>query len=232
MKKPEMDNIARESSEFKEATVTSLPISFSLRVTFCAAVALLGAALSASGQVISVQREVRAVHLDVSPAVRDLPKVTSLTAVPHEAGRLHRVPLPPGLKPAAVPDSVLQRPSARMSSNPLPLIIRSFRGIEQGAYGFNIETRPPDTNGAAGLSQYVQSVNNAFAVFDKATGAVIVGPLSARALWSGFGGPCASSDMGDGIVVYDKLANRWAISKLAFRMDASDRNIPRTSIAS
>ena len=38
--------------------------------------------------------------------------------------------------------------------------------------------------GAVGATQYVQWVNSSFAVFDKATGAVLYGPAAGNSLWS------------------------------------------------
>src|SRR6476661_8534732 len=75
---------------------------------------------------------------------------------------------------------------------------------------------PPDTNGAVGATQYVQWVNTAFAVYDKATGALAPGfPKAGNALWAGFGGVCQNSNDGDPIVQYDKLANRWVMTQFA-----------------
>ncbi len=51
--------------------------------------------------------------------------------------------------------------------------------------------RPPDTNGEAGLTQYVQIVNQGFQVFSKSTGAALTPATDIAALWSGFGGVCA-----------------------------------------
>jgi hypothetical protein len=74
---------------------------------------------------------------------------------------------------------------------------------------------PPDTNGEAGLTQYVQIVNQGFQVFSKATGTALTGPLDIASLWQGFGGVCQNSGFGDPIVMYDQLANRWLISQFA-----------------
>ena len=41
----------------------------------------------------------------------------------------------------------------------------------------------PDTNGAVGATQYVQYVNNQFAVYDKSTGNALYGPVLETALW-------------------------------------------------
>jgi hypothetical protein len=40
-------------------------------------------------------------------------------------------------------------------------------------------------------------------------------------LWTGFGGNCETSNEGDPLVLYDKLANRWVLSQYAFATDSS-----------
>ncbi len=75
---------------------------------------------------------------------------------------------------------------------------------------------PPDTEGAVGGTQYVQWVNVRYNVYDKATGALILGPVLGNAFWAGFGGSCQSSNSGDPIVLYDKAAQRWFVSQPVF----------------
>ncbi|HTZ97555.1 MAG TPA: hypothetical protein VMB18_14230 [Terriglobales bacterium] len=75
---------------------------------------------------------------------------------------------------------------------------------------------PPDTNGSVGSTQFVEIVNVAFEVFDKATGNVVLGATPITAIWSGFGGPCESSPGGDPVVLWDKAAQRWLVTELAF----------------
>jgi hypothetical protein len=74
---------------------------------------------------------------------------------------------------------------------------------------------PPDTDGYVGLTQYVQIVNEGYQVFDKATGNSVLGPLSIRSIWAGFGGVCQTAGDGDPVVLYDRMANRWLISQFA-----------------
>src|SRR5205823_2172559 len=74
---------------------------------------------------------------------------------------------------------------------------------------------PPDTNGAAGATQYVQWVNESFAVFDKSTGALIKGPVAGNSLWANLGGACAANNDGDPIAQYDKAANRWVMTQFS-----------------
>ena len=74
---------------------------------------------------------------------------------------------------------------------------------------------PSDSNGAVGATQYVQWVNAQFAVYDKASGTLVYGPVAGNTLWSGFGGPCETTNDGDPIAQYDKAANRWVMTQLA-----------------
>ena len=70
----------------------------------------------------------------------------------------------------------------------------------------------PDTNGAAGLTQFFQWVNVDFQIFDKNTGASIFGPADAATLWTGFS-PCNTTDDSDVVVEYDKVANVWVLEQ-------------------
>ena len=90
-----------------------------------------------------------------------------------------------------------------------------FDGIANGAYGFVVNSAPPDTNAAVGATQYVQWVNSAFAVFDKATRALVMGPTQGNTLWSGFGGICETQNDGDPIVKWDNKAQRWVMMQFA-----------------
>jgi len=90
-----------------------------------------------------------------------------------------------------------------------------FAGVGNGDYGFAPNAAPPDTNGAVGATQYVQWVNESFAVFDKTTGAKVYGPAAGNTLWSGFGGGCQTNNDGDPIVQYDKAANRWIFTQFS-----------------
>jgi hypothetical protein len=161
-------------------------------------------------------------HNDVSPAVRDLPKLdpSALTGIVREAEPARRIPLPPGLKPASEPDPVLQQTVPHGSpfsatSTLAPTAGLGFDGVGNGFPGFTVGAAPPDTNGAVGSTQYVQWVNSSFAVFNKSTGAIVAGPTAGNALWSGFGGGCQTNNDGDPTVLYDKLANRWVFAQFS-----------------
>jgi hypothetical protein len=89
-------------------------------------------------------------------------------------------------------------------------------GLGVGFPNFNVPGAPTDANLAVGDTQVVQWVNVSYAVFDKATGDVITGPILGNALWSGFGGTCETSNSGDPIVQWDKIAHRWVMTQPVF----------------
>src|SRR5262249_2364661 len=112
-------------------------------------------------------------------------------------------------------DTVIQ---SRPGTAAAPTLSQSFEGIGQGFAGpagtFSVTSAPPDPNGAVGPTQFVEIVNQSFAVFDK-SGAPIFGPVATSTLWSGFGGGCQNNDDGDATVVYDRAADRWVISQFS-----------------
>ena len=112
----------------------------------------------------------RNVHRDVSPPLRDLMlHAPRPSLVKREAEPARRIPLPQGLVPLQE-DPVRQRTAAMVPFT--PVVGTSFEGLGAGQYGFTITGAPPDTNGTVGATQYVQWVNESFAVFNKVTGAV------------------------------------------------------------
>ncbi len=180
------------------------------------AVLFLGFAVPSPGQVLITRQNVQ--H-DVSPPLRDLAKAAKTAqGAPqtHEAEPLRLIPLPEGFKLPETPDPVLQRTAPSLPEALAPTLINNFDGLGQDVpSGFSPCCAPPDTNGAVGLTQYVQWVNLSFAVFDKSSTNMILGPVDGNTLWTGFGGPCEADNDGDPMVVYDKLADRWVLSQFA-----------------
>jgi hypothetical protein len=179
-----------------------------------AAVLSLCAPLYAQAQVQSVAAQTRTVaaHSDTSPALRDMP-----VQAPSSSQAL------PWRKTSAAPPKATLSTRAllgpRTSGVALPTLGGlNIEGVGQGFQGpqgiFNVGAIPPDTNGAVGDTQYVQIVNISFAVFDKATGAPVYGPVPNNTVWQGFGGACETTNSGDPVVLFDKAAHRWIISQL------------------
>jgi hypothetical protein len=89
-------------------------------------------------------------------------------------------------------------------------------GVGVGFNGYVVPDAPTDVNLAVGDTQVVQWVNVSYAVFDKATGAVIAGPIAGNQFWAGFGGPCETQNDGDIIAQWDKVAHRWLMAQNVF----------------
>ena len=143
---------------------------------------------------------------DVSPRLATIPPKTEDAAQPKKERPLHGFP---GATMGA-PDTAVQS----TVSTAAPAASSSFEGIGQGFAGFTVQYAPPDTNGAVGPNNFVQTVNVAFAVFGK-TGSLLYGPAKINTLFTGFGGLCETDNDGDPSVVYDQLADRWLITQFA-----------------
>jgi hypothetical protein len=154
----------------------------------------------------SAQEVSPAVHHDVSPPLRAMSR-------PPLAGPKHETPL----FRLHGPVSSQSDPVVQTSAGPLVSTtgVLNVAGVGYGDYGFAPNAAPPDTNGAVGATQYVQWVNESFAVFDKTTGALVHGPVAGNSLWSGFGGGCQTNNDGDPVVQYDKAANRWVFTQFS-----------------
>ncbi len=149
----------------------------------------------------------QAIQHDVSPPLRDLP-------VSSRSDRKREMPL--RLIPNAGAQNQLD-PVVQTSTGPLVSTTSGLNiaGVGDGDYGFVPNAAPPDTNAAAGATQVVQWVNESFAVFDKATGALVSGPTTGNTLWAGFGGGCETNNDGDPIIQYDKAAGRWVFTQFS-----------------
>jgi hypothetical protein len=143
------------------------------------------------------------------------PPLEGITPIRPEALGQRVIPLgyPYQLLGALKPDPALQTttgpPVSAMSGS-------NFPGVGVGLGYFSDCCAPPDTNGAAGPTQFVQWVNLSFAVFNKSDGSVAYGPAGGNTLWKPLGGPCYTNNSGDPIAQYDKAAGRWVMMQPVF----------------
>jgi len=161
------------------------------------------------------------VAFDVSPAVRNLPRVarprtfapdTILEMRPERGGsegpQAHRV------KPYSA-DGALQLFNPAPSI-PAPLL--TFEGLSNqdnfNVFGFRVN--PPDPNGEIGPNNYVEMINLVFAAYDRA-GNLLAGPIDTGSLWAGFAIPDCTDPSGDPVVLYDQLEDRWLLSQFTTR---------------
>ncbi len=96
----------------------------------------------------------------------------------------------------------------------------NFEGPGTGLAGFSLTGAPPDMTMAVGPNHVVAMVNSQYAVFNK-TGTVLLGPVNGNALFTGVGGNCETTNRGDPILQYDRMADRWILSQFAFTSGAS-----------
>ena len=82
-----------------------------------------------------------------------------------------------------------------------------------------------DPVGDVGPRHYVQWVNYVLAVYDK-HGRRLLGPIRGNTVWAGLGGPCATTNRGDPIVLYDEQEDRWLLSQFAWNRVAGRRVAP------
>jgi len=97
----------------------------------------------------------------------------------------------------------------------------SFDGITDAQGGSFV---PPDTNATVGATQVVETVNVAYAVYNKTTGAQIMAPVSIQTLYQPLGGQCATGNLSDPVATYDKAAQRWLITMIAFNNSFTQNN--------
>ncbi len=111
--------------------------------------------------------------------------------------------------------------SAPVSNGSSSGFTMGFEGISQydgAAFGRNFI--PPDTMGAVGRTQYFETSNGSYGVFDKYTGARL-SVVSDNAFWTAAGQ--ATGTNGDSRVMYNAAAGRWIA--IAFGSNTKDLQI-------
>ena len=172
----------------------------------------------------------RAVNFAESPALGDLAAAAAETdrsneeeeteAAENRAIRTLTIPGPMQVLLRALgvlsetPDAAVQTEAPTPS---LPAPLTSFDGISNqdnsNIYGFRVF--PPDTNGDVGPNHYLQFVNDLVRIYLK-DGTPLTPAFRTSQLFRALGGICATNNNGDGIVLYDPLADRWLVSQFAF----------------
>src|SRR5881396_1689924 len=157
------------------------------------------------------------VSAPASPAVFDQdvrslppPPADSPAAVERLGAYSPGVAAPPRRDPLLQDTMAAPRSRSQLAIPILTPPILNFDGARTGA-------NPHDPIGDVGSSHYVQMINSVFTIYSKA-GAVLAGPSAINSLWTSAGvttGPCATQNLGDPVVLYDPLADRWLLSQLA-----------------
>ena len=100
----------------------------------------------------------------------------------------------------------------------------NFEGPGVGMPGFAMTGAPPDTTLAVGPSHVIGWVNSMYAVMDKA--GTVLSLVNGNTPFLGMGNLCASTNRGDPILQYDRLAGRWILSQFAFNVSAGNPVAP------
>lgn len=107
--------------------------------------------------------------------------------------------------------------SSGSSTAPTPSL--SFDGVSYA----NGDGTPPDPHGDVGLNHYIEAVNTSIGIYSKSTGALSIPIFSFNSFMTAGNvtGSCASLNMGDPYVLFDRVSSRWIITDFAFGIDGS-----------
>ena len=83
-----------------------------------------------------------------------------------------------------------------------------------GNGNMTVRSAPPDPNSAVGQTAIFTVVNSSFMIQSK-TGVTTYGPTASNTIFSGFGGLCETTNDGDAVVRYDRLAGVWVFTQFA-----------------
>src|SRR6266404_803307 len=219
---PDLAGLARQTlregsmkSKFASVTLSVLSVLFLASVT---AAPTPAQETPADPQVLRNPEVNYPVHSDISPPLSLMATVVSplqgsrvAPEVKYPKSQLLTNAAQRGLGPLA--DSALQTSSGPLVSTTPGL---DLLGVGNGFANYIVPDAPTDVNLAVGDTQVVQWVNVSYAVFNKTTGAVIAGPIAGNQFWTGFGGPCETSNSGDIIAQWDKIAHRWVMAQNVF----------------
>jgi hypothetical protein len=121
-----------------------------------------------------------------------------------------------------VTEPLFEEPAPKSQVNPLPEFLQTTAGPSfTGVLGTSFDaivaagSAPPDTTMAVGPNHIVVWVNSRYAVYNK-SGTLLLGPVNGNTLFTGLGNVCETTNRGDPILQYDRLADRWILSQFAF----------------
>jgi hypothetical protein len=133
-------------------------------------------------------------------------------------------PEPPPITPVIIQNNAAQPMSASppflpRANAPAPPPIAVYEGLDRFNWGSG---SPPDTNGDAGPTYYIQTVNSSIGIYRKSDGFQEAAFTFNTFMSQGaFGNLCDTNNFGDPVVLYDTFEDRWIITDFAFILDGS-----------
>ncbi len=102
--------------------------------------------------------------------------------------------------------------TAAPAAKPPPLDV-NVAGLDYATYGAG---HPPDTSGAVGPDNFIQTVNTSIGIYDKSGSQQ--NAFSFNTFFTQFhtGTPCDSQNGGDPQVIFDQPSNRWIVGDLSY----------------
>ncbi len=94
--------------------------------------------------------------------------------------------------------------------------------------------RPPDSMGAIGPNYFVEFVNNAFAIYNKANGSLAVPTISASNFWinkAGISSSIVSEGLSDPRILFDPNSQRWFAAQITVRSTGNHVLLARSDTA-
>lgn len=157
-----------------------------------------------------------AVYFAKTPALRDMKLIAPGTSKKEEEEnefpnkkRVHGFIKGSKVKPSITDPALQKNYNTEKSGIKAPVTLQNFDALS------NITgSVPPDTQGDVSTDYYFEVTNMSFAIYKKSNHALVYGPADNSTIWQGTGLPGADGIYGDGIVLYDKHAQRWLFSQL------------------
>lgn len=125
--------------------------------------------------------------------------------------------VPPGKASAPEANESTETPNGPVvPSAPAPPPTSNFEGLDFNTWG---NGHPPDTVGDVGRTYYIQAINTAVGIYDKATGNLVTAFTFNTLMSQGhFGNLCDTNNFGDPVVLYDTFEDRWILTDFAFQL--------------
>ncbi|NOZ95386.1 MAG: carboxypeptidase regulatory-like domain-containing protein [Acidobacteria bacterium] len=169
-------------------------------------------------QVVHPTKVLHPDHFGVTPPLATVAPLPPKKGVANHEIPNHEVTRLPVLPKATAPDEPkgeARRATVGNRLSPAPTVAFDGLNSDTNASVVGFRVMPPDTEGAVGMSYYIQWINLVWAIYNKSDGSIAAGPFPGNQVWATAlpGTDCASSNDGDPIVLYDHGAQRWFMAQ-------------------